>query len=410
MTLQTGICLGLWLFVMASTGIGTWLSLRFLRQRRPRFAAVFERARVEGIEGFLPPVSVIKPMKSVDDGLRQSLEVFLTQDYPDYELIFCVASEDDPAFGLARDLIEQYPHSKARLLVGEAGVGFNPKVDNLLKGYQQAEHDWILISDSNVRVGSDYLKKLVSHVGPGVGLVTSPLVGLHSSRFWGHVERIALNSFVTRWTLFACALGVPVPSGKVMLFQRSVAEQFGGLSSLANYLAEDFMLADKMRRIGLKVVLTHEPVVQYVGEQSVFSYWGRHLRWGRLRKAISIYSFISEILINSIVSGVLGGWVIGRWLGVSAGSFFAFHMSFYLICDLLLIQEIEGSFVWQDLIAWCVREASAIPLWLVALCGNKVKWRGKELIVRAQTRLELPGEGSLSEHLETSFSMGSGHQ
>jgi len=405
MSLVVYFCFLVWILVLGFTFSGTILSLRLVRRGRADLSEKWDRNQF-----YYPPISILKPLKSLDPGMQKCIEGFFRTEYPCFELIFCVASQRDPAYEVVLGLIRKYPHVDAQLLVGEAKVGFNPKIDNLMKGYDQVKNDWILISDSNVQVSPGYLTDLANYIAPGVGLITSSMAGLNHQGWGGRLESLILNTHLTRWAIILGAFGCAPISGKAMLFQKSVANQWGGLAPLGQYLAEDFVFGERIKELGLKVVLTSELVQQNVGEQTVKSFWERHIRWGRLRKSISIFGFILEILINSIASGLLGGWALSHWFGISILPIIFIHLSFWLVCDLLLIQEIEGGFSWSDPVFWFIREVSAIPLWIVTGLGNTVNWRGQRLRVRAQTRLELAEDGDLSDSFETNLSLGGSHQ
>ncbi len=409
MTLTVYVCFLIWTLVAGFTLVGTVLGLGLIRRGRDSYFGYGTQRVV-----YSPAISILKPLKNLDPGIRECVETFFLIDYPSFELLFCVASPQDPACAVVRELMLKYPRVNARLLLGDAKIGFNPKVDNLLKGYQQAKNDWLLISDSNVRAHSSYLRELVAYIGPGVGLITSSVAGLGWSHLGGRLESLILNTHLTRWCAILNAFGYPAVSGKVMLFQRSVADQFGGLASLANYLAEDFMFGEKVRGLGLRVVLSSELVHQHVGRQSVTSFWDRHIRWGRIRKSITPFGFILEILINSVVSGVLGGWALNHWFGIPILFFICVHLAIWLVCDLLLVQEIEAGLAWFDPAIWLLREVLALPLWFAIGLGNTVQWRGQKLRIGANTQLELASDGVLDddfgEEFDTQLSLGGSHQ
>ena len=167
-------------------------------------------------------------------------------------------------------------------------------------------HDWVLISDSNVRVNPDYLKRLVAHLSPGVGMVTAVIAGQDASGVGGNLEATYLNTFYARGMNIAAGFGRVCVVGKSMLFQRSTAKRFGGMRTLGCYLAEDYMAGEAMRRLGLQVVIACDPVEQVIGEYSFDSFWKRHLRWGRIRKRHGMSAFALEPLTGAFVSGVLG--------------------------------------------------------------------------------------------------------
>jgi len=352
---------------------GTRLTYRRLRSSPPHLDAPFN----------LFPVSVLKPLKGVDPSLEQNLESFFRLDYPDFELLFSVASAHDPALGVVDKLIARFPLVRARVFVGETVVGPNPKINNLLKAYESASHDWVLISDSNVRVRADSLKRLVAHLRPGVGMVTGVVVGQEAQGLGGQLEAAYLNTFYARGMNVADGLGRACVIGKCMLFQRSVAKRFGGMRTLGCYLAEDFMAGEAMRRLGFEIVVATDPVEQVIGKHSFDSFWKRHLRWGRIRKKHAMSAFLIEPFSNVFVSGLIGASAVHALLGVGMPTFLMVHLGVWSFCDGLIINALRVPLRWSMPVAWFLREMLALPLWLNIASGNTVDWRGHKLALGA---------------------------
>ncbi len=405
MTFLVYLCFLLWVTVVGFTIWGTLLALKLIKKDQTEGDLRFE----SGVT-YRPPVSILKPLKNLENGVSECVESFFRLDYPKYELIFCFTSEADPGYPLIQEFICNYPSVDAKVLVGEGKIGFNPKIDNLIKGYQQAKYDWVLISDGNVLAKPHYLSKLVTAISPGVGLITSNIKGLNPKSLGGRLESLILNTHFTRWNAVLNAFRFPAISGKAMLFQKSVASRFGGLASLANYLAEDFIFGEKVRALGMRVVLTTEMVHQNIGDQSVHSYWDRHLRWGRIRKSLSPFGFIVEILINSFISGLLGAWALNHRFGLSPLIFLSIHLCMWLILDLVLVQAIEGGIFIGDPLIWLARELSVFPQWVAVGTSNGVNWRGQSFRIGSQTQLAPLEYGDLSEGFDASLSLGGSHQ
>jgi ceramide glucosyltransferase len=372
--------LSLWAVVFGLMLWGSWLVRKKVGTPPPHLDAPFN----------LYPVSILKPLKGVDDRLEQNLEGFFRLDYPDYELLFCVAQASDPAAAIARKLIARHPRVKARLFVGETVVGPNPKVNNMVQAYEAAANDWVLVSDSNVRVRPDYLKRLVAHLKPGVGMVTALVAGQDAWGIGGQLEAAYLNTFYARGMSLAAGLGRICVVGKCMLFQRSVARRFGGLRTLGRYLAEDFMAGEAMERLGLRITIASDPVEQVIGDYSVESFWKRHLRWGRIRKRHAMSAFVLEPFSGALVSGAIGAFAGHALWGVPASAFLMLHLMVWSLCDVLQIRALGASLRWSTPIAWFLREALALPLWLNIASGNTVDWRGHKLAIGAGGILDLP--------------------
>lgn len=366
------IALAIWALAFFLTLFSTYLTLRHFNNPPPHMDAPFA----------LFPVSILKPLKGRDEGLCDNLESFFKLDYPTYEMIFSVADERDPAVAVVTELMEKYRNIPTQLMIGAVEVGTNPKVNNLMKSYQAARHDWLLISDSNVRVESDYLKRMVAHVENGVGIVTSVVAGKYPQGAGAALEAMYLNSFYARGMILTAVLGHPCVLGKSMLFQRSSADRFGGLKTLACYLAEDYMAGEAMKRLGLRTIIAANPITQYIGSYSVKDFWHRHLRWGRIRKAQAPVPFLYEPFLGCYVSGIFGAIATARLFGFHPAEFMMVHLLIWSACDALVMMKMKVKISVPTIFAWFVRESFAFPLWTHIALGNTVNWRGKQFTVK----------------------------
>jgi ceramide glucosyltransferase len=366
-----GLCALAWLLALSLTVYGTWLSLR----------EVGRPTRHEDVPFALFPVSILKPLKGIESGIKECLESFFQLDYPEYELIFSVADPRDPACAVVAALITQ-----------QVEIGPNPKINNMVTSYEGAQYDWILISDSNVKVKPDYLKKQISDFDADVGLITGVVSGRDANGFGGNLEATYLNTFYARWMFVAARLGKPCVVGKSMLFRRSVANRFGGIRVLARYLAEDFMAGEAMRRLGLKVLIATDPIHQHIGNYSFHSFWSRHIRWGRIRKAQAPLAFLIEPFISVWISGILGAVASHALLGFSYSAFMGLHLALWSGCDLLLMRKLDPGTSWRAPLYWLGRELLSLPLWVHTALGNTVNWRGNRLRILSGGILEAHGK------------------
>lgn len=264
--------------------------------------------------------------------------------------------------------------------MGSVQLGSNPKINNLALSYAHAVNDWILISDSNVRVKPNYLKNLVAHVSAGTGIVTAVIAGTEASGLGGRLEATYLNSFYARWMRVAAQFRRPCVVGKTMLFRRSMFARFGGIKVLGLYLAEDYMAGEAAQQLGLTVKIASEPVPQHIGEKTFSDFWSRHIRWGRIRKAQAPLAYAIEPLFGTLASGLMGAWAISSLSTLPMLLVFFLHCSFWLGNDWLLHSKLtRQSFYFSDLMAWILRELLAFPLWIHIGIGNHIDWRGQKL-------------------------------
>ena len=356
---------------------GTWLTLNHLRSRAP-----IQKPQ---------PVSILKPLKGVDFELEENIESFFRLTYPKFELLFSVASETDEAFAIVSRLSTKYPRVRARVFVGDVKLGQNPKVNNLIKSYQAAHHDWILVSDSNIRVSPTYLESLTSQFDDSTGIVTAVVSGRYRGRGFGApLEATYLNTFYARWMLIASWFGAPVVIGKTMLFRKSEANRFGGVEVLSRYLAEDYMAGYAMKLLGKSVKIMSEPTVQMIGSYCLKEFWLRHVRWGRIRKSQSPLTFPLEPLLSFWVSLGLGIFSATYLHLTSALTIVEIHFGVWLLADVFQMWRFGESPKPYNLLAWLARETLFLPLWMHIACGNTVTWRGTQLRIQRGGLLECP--------------------
>ncbi len=354
----------------------------------------------EAFRKHAPPVSILKPLRGLDDNLFDNLESFCTQDYPEYEILFCLQDHNDPAYKVAKKVRDKYPDRNISLIVEKCSVGLNPKVNNLIPAYRKSRNPYILISDSNVMVECDYLRKIMSHtIDPRVGLVSNPIRGVGGKSAGAILENLHLNSFIIGSVSFLDRfLAMPCVIGKSMLMKKADLEALGGLKAFKDILAEDFIIGREMRRSGKKVVLS-DYLISNVNE-----YWGvkrflnRHTRWGKLRWKIGGIKYCAELLANpafiaclpflfrglsretvllaTLVSllKMLGDAAIGHKIGTSAQPTAPVH---YLLVP--------------------VKDVIIGLLWFVPLISSTVVWRGNRYIIGKDSRLSpCPETGVLS--------------
>ncbi|MGD1076048.1 MAG: ceramide glucosyltransferase, partial [Thermodesulfovibrionales bacterium] len=242
-----------------------------------------------GEEGTLPrsfpSVSILKPLKGLDDNLFDNLESFCKQDYPEYEIIFSLQDHNDPAYKIARKIKDKYPQLDISLLVEPCDEGLNPKVNNLIPAYKIAKHQLILVSDSNVMVMRNYLREItIPMKEPGIGLVSNPIMGIGGRSLGAVLENLHMNSFVIGGVSFLDRyLKMPCVVGKSMLMRKEDLEAIGGFGAVKDVLAEDYLIGKMMHEQGKGVVLSRHII------ENVNHYWGigkflnRHTRWGKLR-------------------------------------------------------------------------------------------------------------------------------
>ncbi len=326
-----------------------------------------------------PPVTILRPVCGIDNHAETTLRSTFELDWPDYEIIFCSASEADPVVPLVNRLIEQYPNIPARLLTGDDRISINPKLNNLVKGWDAATYEWIVMSDSNVLLPTNYLTSVMGCWTPGTGLVCSPPVGGKPASVAAELECAFLNTYEARWQIVADGIGLGFAQGKTMLWRRDILDRAGGVPALARETAEDAAATKVVREAGLSVRLDPGPFIQPLGCRDFASVWSRQVRWARLRRASFKHFFLLEILGGGLFpfsaatylaaigtipfSAVFGLLVLWYGTEIALARAVAWHISLRSVPSLIL----------RDLL---------IPvLWVLAWTGDSFNWRGNAMHV-----------------------------
>src|ERR1700722_12925624 len=198
-------------------------------------------------------VSIVRPVCGVDNFARETLGSSFGLDYPDYEILFCVARDDDPVVALIDELIAAHPQQPARLLIGDDRVGPNPKLNNVVKGFDAARGRWQIMADSNVLMPRDYIQRLLARWRPNSGCVVSVPIGSRPANFWAELECAFLNTFEARWEYVSDTCGLGFAQGKNMLFRRDILDDIGGVRALGEEVAEDAATTKLVRGLGKSV-------------------------------------------------------------------------------------------------------------------------------------------------------------
>jgi len=352
-----------------------WKSLRAGRRKGP------------GGDAYLPPVSILKPLKGVDDRLLDNLESFCRLDYPEYEIIFCVQGASDPALRVARKVKEAHPGREISIVVADCREGLNPKVNNMMPGYATAKYPFALISDSNVAPAPGYLREAVSHFrDPEVGLVSHLVRGSGARTLGARLEGQHLNTFILPSVcLLDRMFGMPCVIGKSMLMRRADLEALGGLRGVKDYLAEDYILGDRFRMAGKKVLVSSAPVDTVNVYRTVGQFLSRHARWNRMRLSIAGPAYFTELFTNPVGMSLLmviatgGGAEAVRVAGVVAAA--------KLAMDAALLFLLGGRRDAQWAFLGPVRDLMAFGLWFSAFFSRNVEWRGRTLRITRGSRL-----------------------
>jgi len=324
-----------------------------------------------------PPVSLVRPVCGIENYVKETLASAFALDYPHYEIVFCVASAQDPTVPIVKQLIAAHPNVPARLLVGNEKISDNPKLNNCYKGWRDAAHEWIVLADSNVFMPPDYIQRLLAAWRSDTGLVCSPPVGCRPESFWAELECAFLNTYQARFQYAVDTLGLGFAQGKSMLWNRNILERAGGIRALAAELAEDAAATKVVRGAGLRVRLVDAPFEQPLGHRSAAEVWRRQVRWARLRRTSFKAFFLPEIFAGA-------AWPIAVAALLAARSDFAFISAPAVAAiwyggEALLAWAAGWHLSARAPLAWMARDLLLPVIWLNGMLGNAFVWRGNQM-------------------------------
>jgi ceramide glucosyltransferase len=332
------------------------------------------------------PISIFKPLSGIDDQLEINLRSFFQLDYPEYELLFGVNQDDDPVIPVIKKLQEEFPNISAQLIINTSRIGLNPKINNLFNIYPFAQYDFMLISDSNVRVSPDYLQDLMKQIQlPNTGLVTSTIRGKAAGTLGSLFENMHLNSFIAP-SVYAIRklINLPITIGKSMFFRRDTIEKIGGFWAFRNVLAEDHLMGSAITELGMEVRTSSHAIDNINERWKISNFYHRHLRWAKLRKNISELYYLIEVLSNPIPISLLYALIRMDQIG-----FLILFLTILLkiTIDISISRYLRADISWYQFLLIPLKDFIIGYIWFIPHFSKKVVWRGNSFKITKNTQL-----------------------
>jgi len=333
------------------------------------------------------PLSVLKPLSGLDDGLEENLRTFFTQDYKPYELLFAVESETDPAAALVRKLQQEYLGVPSKLLIVGEPPYTNAKVWSLERMTAEAQHEILVMSDSDIRVTSDMLRTVaLEFANAGVGVTTCPYRAIPSAGVWSTLEAIGMNTEFLGGVLVARMIeGMKFALGPTTSARKQVIEQIGGWRFLSEYLAEDFVLGNLAAKAGWTVLLSSYVIEHRIGGVSFQANMRHRLRWHRSTRRSRPAGYVGQVFTNPIPLALLYVAVWPSWWPVLVVTGVLRVLAAYATAGWVLHDRLTAR-LWylvplQDMLSFF--------FWLAGFFGSTIVWRGRKYTVLPDGRFSI---------------------
>ncbi len=352
--------------------LATLAALRFFRRGRARQSA-----------NYTPPVSVLKPVRGLDFQSYENFASFCRQEYPDYEILFAVNDDADPAVPVIRRIIAEFPEREIRLLVGAEHFGANTKVNKLARLAREAQGELLVLSDGDVRVGPRYLREVVAPLADRrTGAVTSFYRGIAEKNLGAEIEAVSASSDFFAGVLMAeWVEGITFALGASIATTKEWLGKIGGFEAIADALADDYELGHRIAKARGEVVLSREVVWTMYPAHTLRSFWDHQVRWARTVRLCRPLSYVGLLFTQGLPWALLAAmvapvkWVAGVYLLAYLILRFAmaWTVGIWGVGDQVLRRKI-----------WLVplQDAVHFVIWLASFGSNHVRWGNVEYVIR----------------------------
>ncbi len=269
----------------------------------------------------LPAVSVLKPVHGLEARLRENVESFFCQDYPQYEILFAADQADDAALDVVREVSGRYPHIPCRILI--TGRPWpNPVVYSFHCMAEAARYEILVTTDSDVEVDPGYLREVVSPLMElKAGMLTCVYRGKNVSGFFSGLTAIGMSVEMTAGVLVANLLeGMRFGLGPTTVVRKDALASVGGYEALKDYIAYDFAIGNLIAKAGYRVVLSGHIIDHVVNQKSFRQMWQNQLRWAQTTRHSRPKGHFGSGLVFAMPYGILGFLAaagLGQWkLGI----------------------------------------------------------------------------------------------
>jgi ceramide glucosyltransferase len=328
-------------------------------------------------ESFTPPASILKPVRGLDPDAYENFASFCRQDYPEYEVVFCLGSADDPAMGVIEQLQRDFPKCAIRVLFRSRINASNDKVAKLDQLVNEARYEHLVINDSDVRVAPDYIRTVIAPLAkPTVGAVTCLYVSAEEKNAVDRIQSIGMISDMYAGILVARELdGVKFALGETIVTTRTRLEQFGGYRALENRPADDLLVGRLIAEQGYEVELLPYAVMTVADYGSMHDLFFKRLRWMVVMRHMRPWGHLGLLLTQGLPWSI-AAIAVRPSLLVAFGYFGVYYALRIAITWIIGIWGLRQSSLWKNLLYIPVWDGIAFAIWISSFTQRSIRWRG----------------------------------
>ncbi len=333
-----------------------------------------------------PPVTVLKPLHGAEPGLAENLEGFCAQDYPSaVQIVFGVQDAKDPAIPIVKTLQERHPQLDLDLVIGTYRAASNPKIANLIAMFPHAEHEVLVLSDSDIGVTPHYLRNIVGALGqPEIGAVTCCYTGRATSGFWSKMSAMGIDYQFLPSVLYGVGIGLAAPCfGSTIAVRKSVLAEIGGFAAFGERLADDYEIGRAIRARGYRIAMPPMVVTHSANEENAAELFRHELRWARTILGINGLGHLGSLITHPVPLAIIGALL----LGFSAPALLA--MLAAIAARLWLKHRVDRVLDISGLSPWLLvqRDVLSFIVFMSSFFIRQVDWQGRRYKVRARGTL-----------------------
>src|SRR5271165_7289677 len=340
------------------------------------------------LASYTPPVSNLKPIRGLDPDAYENFASFCRQDYPEYEIVFCVGDASEPALPTIQRLMRDFPECQIRVLMGSGRVATNDKVAKLARLTAEAKYETVVMSDSDVRVQPDYLRTIVAGMAdPKVGAVTcfyAPIPN-EEKTFVQRVQSVGMLSDFYAGILVARQLdGVKFALGPTIATTRTRLAGFGGSEAIKNRPADDLLVGRLIAEQGYEVELLAYAISTVADYGSMRDLFHKRLRWIVVMRHLRPWGHLGLLLTQGLPWSLIAV-AIRPSPGVALGYLGAYSALRFAMTWTVGIWGLKQDVLWKKLALIPVWDALAFVIWLTSFTRNSIRWRDSEYYIRDGT-------------------------